>query len=145
VNPYRCGYVSDGGHCAYCDHFPLGVEADPTIDHHRPKSTAPALAFEWTNLYGVCALCNRSKRDQWDQDLLRPDAEGYDFFAYFDCDALTGRIEPRPDLTPADQRRAERTLAILGWNTESRPLSRTREARRRPAEQEARPYRFLRA
>jgi uncharacterized protein (TIGR02646 family) len=115
--------------CAYCDHFPLRVDADPAVDHHRPKSRFPDLAFAWSNLYGVCALCNRWKADRWDDALLRPDEPGYDFFRYFDCDPMTGRIGPRPDIGGLDRERAARTIEILGLNEGDRPQARARAAR----------------
>lgn len=46
--------------CAYCERL-LGMEG--AIDHFRPKSLYPWLAFEWVNLMYACNNCNRSKSD----------------------------------------------------------------------------------
>src|SRR5688572_11899819 len=57
------------GKCAYCE-TPQVSE----LTHHRPKSGAKGfkgivdpehyfwLAFEWTNLYLTCGICNSNKR-----------------------------------------------------------------------------------
>lgn len=48
--------------CAYCER-PLGDSGD--IDHFRPKSLYPWLAFEWVNLLYACKTCNQSKSDKF--------------------------------------------------------------------------------
>jgi uncharacterized protein (TIGR02646 family) len=132
-------------HCAYCDNYPLGVEAKPCIDHRRPKSREEwaHLAFDWGNLYYVCAFCNHAKGEQWDEALLAPDEVGYDFWRYFDLDAMTGQLRPSPTAPPEDARRAERTIQILGLNGGMRPKMRAVVARASRADGEIRPYRFI--
>lgn len=133
------------GHCSYCDHYPVGVEADPCIDHHRPKSREEwaHLAFEWSNLYYVCAYCNRKKADQWDEALLAPDEPTFDFWRYFDFDALTGQLRPSPTAGPEDTHRAETTIRIMGLNAGLRPKMRADAARAASIEHVSRPYRFI--
>lgn len=48
--------------CAYCERH-LGEDGD--VDHFRPKSLYPWLAFEWVNLFYVCSQCNRSKSNNF--------------------------------------------------------------------------------
>ncbi|MBD8689601.1 MULTISPECIES: AAA family ATPase [unclassified Rhizobium] len=42
--------------CAYCE-----SRAPSTIDHLRPKSLYPWLAYDWDNIYPACADCNNRK------------------------------------------------------------------------------------
>jgi uncharacterized protein (TIGR02646 family) len=49
------------GHCAYCDHFELGEGSRETIDHFRPKSAFPELAYAWDNLFPACDQCQQVK------------------------------------------------------------------------------------
>jgi uncharacterized protein (TIGR02646 family) len=132
-----------GGHCAYCDHFPLDVEARSTIDHHRPKATGlfPHLAFEWSNLFYCCSFCNGTKGEQWHDALLKPDEPGFAFERYFDIDVMSGEVRASPAATPHDRHRAEESIRIFGLNEGNRPLSRRTWARKGPAP--GQPYRFL--
>lgn len=130
-------------HCAYCDHFPLRVDAMPEIDHFRPKGSFRALAFDWANLYGACRLCNGTKLERWDDRLLRPDEEGYEFYRYFEFDVRTGEVLPRPDAPEADRERARVTIEVFGFNTGDRPVTRRRIAQAPEPEAELRAFRFL--
>ncbi|MBO0130917.1 retron system putative HNH endonuclease [Agrobacterium burrii] len=42
--------------CAYCE-----TRTANTIDHFRPKSLYPWLAYDWDNLYPTCVECDRRK------------------------------------------------------------------------------------
>lgn len=136
-------------HCAYCDGFPLDVQALSTIDHFKPKSKFRDLAFAWQNLYLVCSACNFWKRDHWDEATLRPDDVGFDFLRYFIFDFASGRIEPNPRSDSDSQRRAQATIELLGLNREGRPADRRRtlERQRTPplsdGDRDDRAYRFL--
>lgn len=48
------------GKCAYCESKPLHVSSGQ-IDHVVPKSVAPQLSFEWSNLIFCCEKCNQFK------------------------------------------------------------------------------------
>ncbi len=76
------------GHCSFCDWFPLDVSSNEPIEHFRPKSRDEFLdrAYDWRNLYYCCELCNSTKREQWQEELLAPDAEEYLFETYFEFD-----------------------------------------------------------
>lgn len=102
-----------GGHCSYCDSWPKN---DPEIDHWKPKRRFPMLSFEWTNLYGACHDCNNKKGDRFDEALLRPDEEGYDFDRYFTFVGADFALAPNPAAPAEDQRRAEITIQMLGLN-----------------------------
>ena len=46
--------------CAYCEH-----KIATQIEHYRPKSEFPELAFTWSNLLLACPDCNGIKSDQF--------------------------------------------------------------------------------
>ena len=48
--------------CAYCER-PLEMAGE--IDHFRPKSLYPWLAFEWLNFMYACGSCNQSKSNSF--------------------------------------------------------------------------------
>ncbi len=65
--------MSDG-HCAYCqasvsDNHPGAVE------HFKPKSLFPLLAYAWDNYLFSCERCNTAKSNKWpdDGEYVRPD------------------------------------------------------------------------
>ena len=113
-----------GGLCWYCERrcqrdSESGGRA-PTVDHFRPLSRFPELAYEWGNWVFSCRRCNGEyKRDGWpasgyvdpgaDVASERPER-------YFDYDALTGEIVPHGSLRGDDRRKAEGTIADLGLN-----------------------------
>lgn len=139
-------------HCAYCDHYQLGVAARETIDHFRPKSVHPELAYTWENLFPACDVCQGSKLEQFDEALLKPDEPDYCFERFFIFNFSTGEIEPCPDGSLEEQNRAEVTIRILGLNVPPRNQARKRAHKQhyRPKcwpiyrdELEQLPYRFL--
>jgi uncharacterized protein (TIGR02646 family) len=79
-------------HCSFCDSFPVSPPSDDTIEHFRPKSSFPREACRWENLYFCCRHCQR-KFEEFDEALLRPDADDYDFDQYFRWDYTQGTIE----------------------------------------------------
>jgi uncharacterized protein (TIGR02646 family) len=103
-------------HCSYCDMTPICPPGRETIDHFHPKSGPQGrldLAFEWTNLFYCCDHCQQKKGDQFEDALLKPDMQDYNFDAYFQWDFATGQIAPNEIATPENQQRAKRTIAIL--------------------------------
>lgn len=105
-----------GGHCSFCDAFPVSPPSNETIEHFRPKSKFPREAWKWTNLFYCCDFCQTSKGSKWKPTLLAPDEVGYTFSRYFFPDHTNGRIEVRPDLSPDEFQRAADTLEIYGLN-----------------------------
>jgi len=63
LSKYKHDQVSDALHdlfhskCAYCE---VKTEASDwgNIEHYRPKSRFPELAFDWDNLLWACSRCN---------------------------------------------------------------------------------------
>ena len=94
--------------CWYCERLcqaraEVG-ERSPTVDHFRPISRFPQLAYAWSNWVFSCKQCNDSKDDGW------PDVEYVDPCAsatanrpdrYLDYDARTGDIVPKRGLSGA--------------------------------------------
>lgn len=104
-------------HCSYCDAYP-SLRPDETIDHFCPKGDERFyhLAYQWGNLYFACGHCQASKREQFDEHLLRPDEEGYSFEKYFIYNFASHSIEVNPEASDADRARAETTRQIFGFN-----------------------------
>ncbi len=110
------------GHCSFCDAFPLEDRSSEPIEHFRPKTDVrfTMLAFAWENLYYCCELCQKSKREQWDEALLSPDEATYRFDRYFIFDFTTGEIRPNPRATPQDRHAAATTITLYGLNHPAR-------------------------
>ena len=115
-------------HCAFCDGFPVDAVSNETIEHFQPKSDPrfEANAYEWANLFYCCDTCQREKRSQWDDALLRPDADDYTCQRYFRFDYFTGQMTPNPMATETEQVGATATIRLYGLDTSAR-----RRARRR--------------
>lgn len=111
-------------HCAFCDGSPLGTFARRTIEHFRPVSHYPRLAYVWHNLFICCDCCQSAKQDSFDKKLLKPDADDYSFERYFLVNYRTGKIEVNPTASEHDQQRAHLTIEIYGLNDYDRPQSR---------------------
>ena len=94
--------------CGYCESICRGQ-----VDHFRPKSTFPALVYEWSNWIFACSACNQSKSDKWPEggyvdpcaasESCRPEN-------YFTFDTETGEIVPLHDL---DQARYEKAITMI--------------------------------
>lgn len=54
------------GCCCYCD-ASIGEVAPEHIEHLKPKSKFPELAFEWENLHLSCPRCNTFKSNEYDE------------------------------------------------------------------------------
>ncbi len=102
-------------HCAFCDGG-LYVESLCTVEHFRPKSTHPELTYAWQNLFPACNGCQSAKGSKFDEALLKPDDEDYDFAKYFQLNYLSGEIEPLESASQADQVRADVTIRMYGLN-----------------------------
>ncbi|HPM81361.1 MAG TPA: TIGR02646 family protein [Candidatus Anammoximicrobium sp.] len=120
------------GHCAFCDCFPLDDRSKEPIEHFKPKSDARfyAEAYSWQNLYYCCDCCQSSKRERWDDRLLRPDADDYSFTKYFVFDYTTGEIRANSRASVEDQSRAETTIALYGLDLSEKRLARRLELRK---------------
>ena len=117
-------------HCAFCDGYPLGTFARQTLEHFRPKSHFPQLAYVWWNLFVCCDKCQSSKGEKFDRKLLKPDQPAYTFEHYFIINYRTGEIEVNPTASEKDQERARITIEFYGLNQHGRPRSRLHEYRK---------------
>ena len=92
----------------------------PTVDHFRPRSKFPALAYVWSNWVFSCRRCNEdNKGNQWpEQGYVDPCADdvGERPERYFDYDAETGEIIPKTGLIGDARRKAWHTIEDLGLN-----------------------------
>jgi len=113
-------------HCAFCD-GPLGVESRETVEHFRPKSQFPELAYTWDNLFPCCDVCQSSKREAFHELLLKPDAREYRFSRYFMVDYRTGAIEASAIADETGQQSARITVGLYGLNSPARKRARLRE------------------
>ena len=123
-------YAQSQGHCCFCDAFPVAGVSNQTIEHFRPKSQFPHLAYSWTNLYYCCDACQNAKLEQWEEQLLHADAEDYQFSRYFEFDFTTGAIRPNMLANEADQQRAAITIRLYGLDSPDRRRNRQDEAER---------------
>ncbi len=114
-------------HCSFCDAYPLVSRLKPTIEHFEPKIVSPLIAYKWDNLYISCYNCNSSKGDYFSTELLKPDANDYDFAKYFVFDNFTGNIKPNPQANFTDIKRAETTIETYGFNKNGKPADRIEE------------------
>lgn len=134
-------------HCSFCDSFPIDSVSIETIEHFKPKSRFPEEAFHWSNLFYCCTRCQDSKREDYSELLLKPDAADYNFSRYFFCDFTTGILQPNPQAPADDQLRALITLQLYGLNSNGRPEDRKRWIARNAIQTDEhpddRPYRFL--
>ncbi len=113
-------------HCAFCDGR-IGTESRETVEHFRPKSQFPALAYQWDNLFPCCDMCQSQKREQFEEGLLKPDDSAFTFGRYFVANYKTGELTPSPHANQEMQQRAEITIRIYGLNLPDRNKARKRE------------------
>ena len=114
-----------GNICWYCERLcyadPESRERAPTVDHFRPISKFPALAYVWSNWVFSCRRCNNeeNKGGGWPETgyvdpcaavaVERPER-------YLDYDAVTGEIIPKDGLAGDNRLKAVRTINDLGLN-----------------------------
>jgi len=113
-------------HCAFCD-GQIGVESRETVEHFRPKSKFPELAYEWENLFPCCDMCQSKKLELFEEGLLRPDHSDFVFERYFVANYKTGEIKPSPHADEQAQFRAEITIRLYGLDLPARNKARQRE------------------
>ncbi len=105
------------GHCSFCDRYPIGSK-EISIDHFKPKSNPDfySLVCQWENLYHCCPNCQSFKKEQYNDNLLRPDGVDYSFEKYFIYSYNSHTIEPHPALEETEKLKASTTIAIFGLN-----------------------------
>ena len=62
------------GKCAYCESL-INASRSQQVEHFKPKSLFPSLAYDWDNYFLACNGCNGAKLDKWPEagDYVRPD------------------------------------------------------------------------
>lgn len=113
-------------HCSFCDAYPMIWKIPHTIEHFRPKTKFPLLAYQWDNLFLCCGICQK-KGDEFDDRLLKPDDDSYHFDKYFIINWDTGKLTPNPEKSVSDQKRAEKTIKFYRLNKYGRPDARLEE------------------
>ena len=113
-----------GNICWYCERQcqPASEAGGPaaTVDHFKPLSRFPELAYEWTNWIFSCSRCNgENKQGKWPDwgyvDPCEPEpAERPE--QYFDYDAATGELVPKSGLPAEAHNRGLQTIDDLGLN-----------------------------
>lgn len=63
-------YDSYGGICAFVGCHIGRVTGARTVEHFKPKSTYPSLAYEWDNYRLICSIVNGRKSDH--EDVIDP-------------------------------------------------------------------------
>lgn len=114
-------------HCAFCDAYPLGARLKSTVEHFKPKTQFPLLAYHWENLFLSCYHCQLAKGEKYDNLLLKPDALDYDFDEYFDINFETGELTPNTQKSYHNQERAKITIQIYKLNSNGKPEDRLEE------------------
>lgn len=122
-------------HCSFCDNYPINPPSPDTIEHFRPKSRFPREAYQWSNLYYCCGCCQQ-KGDEFDEALLRPDAQDFDFDRFFRWEFSRGELLVNELASPEDQQRAEVTIRLYRLN-EGHPFLRRRAQHQRAKEPDA--------
>lgn len=99
--------------CAYCESFTL-LTSPMHVEHYKPKSLYPNLAYDWNNLLPSCPLCNNGKGDldTGIYPIINPcEDDPEDFFEYWYL-----RIKPKERLSQEDKLIAIRTLDVCDLN-----------------------------
>lgn len=87
--------------CSYCE-TPINAERSAAVEHFKPKSLFPSLAYDWDNYFLGCGGCNGAKSDKWPaggQEYLRPDeGDPSTLFVFLE----DGTVKAAEDGGPAD-------------------------------------------
>ena len=111
------------GKCGYCEMRCNSAESPskvPTVDHFRPLSKFPELAYEWSNWVFACSRCNGSKGDFWpESEYVDPCAIPLDERpeTYFEVNDRTGEVITKSGLQDAGKSKAQNTIDDIGLNS----------------------------
>ena len=111
--------------CWYCERK-CDAESEygglaPTVDHFRPLSRYPELAYDWGNWVFSCQQCNVTKENRWPKEgYVDPCADDATerpehYFSYDPKEAAV--IVPKKGLSETARIRAERTINHLHLNS----------------------------
>ncbi|MGL6074413.1 MAG: hypothetical protein ACRC8S_09665 [Fimbriiglobus sp.] len=113
-------------HCSFCDGYPIEAFTEEPIEHFRPKSLFPEVAYQWENLFYICTGCNGNKNDKWHESLVKPDLSEYFFLTYFMFNQY-GDIVENPTASEDIKVAARETIRVYGLNKRNRPSYRMEE------------------
>lgn len=113
-------------HCAFCDEI-VGTSSRETVEHFRPKSQFPQLAYDWGSLFPCCDVCQAQKLEKFAEGLLKPDEDEFAFSRYFVVNYKTGEMAPSPQAEADARERAAITIQLYGLNLPARTKARKRE------------------
>lgn len=104
-------FASSNQKCAFCESKPA-ESGNIEVEHFKPKSIYPELAFEWDNLLPICRKCNDSKNDHdtGKKPIVNPCIEDPEkIFTYHFLNII-----------PKDEKNevAERTIDVCNLNSE---------------------------
>lgn len=118
-------------HCSFCDAYPMQRRVECTVEHFRPKTRHPFLAYTWKNLFLCCSTCQKEKLERFDRKLMKPDEASYNFDRYFQINWVTGRLDPNEaNKCQEDQERARITIDLYGLNNNGKPDDRLEELKK---------------
>lgn len=98
------------GICAYSAHWIPADTGNPSIDHFKPKSLNPGLAYEWDNYRYASSKYNSLKGTKkiLDPFTLKPDLFVLDFPSL--------KVQPNKELLPRQKEAVKNTIEILKFN-----------------------------
>ena len=118
-----------GEYCSYCER-----PGDLHVEHVVPRSAAPDLETEWSNLLLGCVNCNSRKSDKnkTRQGYLWPDRDAtYAAFVY----RSGGRVSVKEGLAPRQRRKASALFGLVGLGETGTPTDRRWHKRRQAWDQ----------
>lgn len=104
-------YKAYRGICNFSCHWIPPDTGSKTIEHFKPKSKHPKLAYEWSNFRLMCGTLNGRKKDF--EDVLDPFVINDDAFIIQFPSLL---VKSYPGLPPTDEKSAEDTIKRLRLN-----------------------------
>ena len=95
------------GKCAYCETL-INARRSQQVEHFKPKSLFPSLAYDWNNYFLACNGCNGAKLNKWPRSggYVRPDQGKSEALFSFEADGGMGARQADSD--------AERTVNDFG-------------------------------
>lgn len=86
--------------CAYCE-TPINASHSGQVEHFKPKSIFPSLAYDWGNYLLGCGGCNGAKSDKWPKrgGYIRPDKDKLDGKFQFEPDGTVKAMKKRSAAT----------------------------------------------
>lgn len=96
--------------CAFCE-GKLELTSYLEIEHYWAKSIFPGRAFDWSNLFPICRLCNNAKLNVDHGDfLIKPDVDSPEDLLWLNPDS--GKLERSARASHAQCERVERTVDL---------------------------------